>query len=358
MRQQGAKILAVFAPALAACRRKGELLHFYGIVQELLGEEYPEVLAAVLDAITAITDVLEIEDLKPPPDEIVGHLVPILKNRHNRVAFSCVSLIMSLSTKSPDMVRNKEWMRICFELLELLKADRRKVRNKSVAAFASIAKAIGPFDVLLALLNNLQVQERQIRLCTTSAIAVLAEKCGPFNVLPALMNEYRTPDANVQNGTLKAIQFLFQTIGPQCADYAYAVTPLLRHALIERDAIHRQIACLAVRNFALGCFAAGKEDALMDLLNHLMPNIFESTLHFIDAVMEALDALRVALGPGVVLQYVLAGLFHPARKVRSQFWRIYNNLVIYSGDALVPYYPLLQDTPTNTYHRHEFDVFV
>jgi splicing factor 3B subunit 1 len=265
---------------------------------------------------------------------------------------------MCLSRKSPEMIGNKEWMRICFELLELLKADRRKVRITAVNAFASIAAAIGPFDVLLALLNNLQVQERQIRLCTTSAIAVLAERCGTFNVLPALMNEYRTPDANVQNGTLKAIQFLFQAIGRQCADYAYAVVPLLRHALIERDAIHRQIACLVVKNFALGCFASGREDALMDLLNHLMPNIFESTLHFIDAVMDAADAMRVSLGPGIMLQYVLAGLFHPARKVRSQFWRIYNNLVIYSGDALVPYYPMLSNTPTNTYHRDEFDVFV
>jgi splicing factor 3B subunit 1 len=265
---------------------------------------------------------------------------------------------MCLSEKTPEIIHNKEWMRICFELLELLKADRRKVRAIATEAFAYIAKAIGPFDVLLALLNNLQVQERQIRLCTTSAIAVLADKCGPFIVLPALMNEYRTPDANVQNGTLKAIQFLFQTIGARCADYAYSVTPLLTHALIERDAIHRQIACLAVRNFALGCFAAGKEDAILHLLNHLIPNIFESTLHFIDAVMDALDAIRVALGPGIVLQYVIAGLFHPARKVRSQFWRVYNNLVIYSGDALVPYYPLMQNEGDCCYHRDEFDVFV
>jgi splicing factor 3B subunit 1 len=172
------------------------------------------------------------------------------------------------------------------------------------------------------------------------------------------MNEYRAQDANVQNGTLKAIQFLFQAIGRATADYAYSVTPLLATALIEREAIHRQIACAVVEKFALGCFASGKEDALIHLLNHLLPNIFEATLHFIDAVMDALDAFRVSLGPGICLQYCMGGLFHPARKVRSQYWRVYNNLVIYSGDALVPYYPLLQNTATNRYHRDEFDVFI
>lgn len=358
IRKLSAALLSIYADPLAKCGKKKTLLHFYGVLQEFIGEEYPEVLATVLDATRAIIATLDVKELNPPPDDVVSRLVPILKNRHEKVAYSCVMLIRVLSEKSPGLVVKKEWMRICFELLELLKAEKKKVRNAAIDTFSFIAKLMGPFDVLLALLNNLQVQERQIRLCTTSAIAVLAENCGAYNVLPALMNEYRTPDSNVQNGALKALQFLFQTIGYQCADYCYSVTPLLTHALIERDPVHRQIACLAVKNFTIGCFAAGKQDAILHLLNHLLPNIFESTLHFIDAVMDALDTMRLTLGPGILMQYILSGLFHPARKVRSQYWRVYNNMVIYSGDALVPYYPLMQNTQSNNYHRDEFDVFV
>jgi hypothetical protein len=59
------------------------------------------------------------------------------------------------------MIQKKEWMRICFELLELLKADKATVRIIATQAFAYIARAIGPFDVLLALLGNQQVQERR-----------------------------------------------------------------------------------------------------------------------------------------------------------------------------------------------------
>ena len=66
-------------------------------------------------------------------------------------------------------------MRICFELLEMLKATKSD-RRATVNTFGYIAKAIGPQDVLATLLNNLKVQERQNRVCTTVAIAIVAER--------------------------------------------------------------------------------------------------------------------------------------------------------------------------------------
>jgi splicing factor 3B subunit 1 len=98
-------------------------------------------------------------------------------------------------------------MRICFELLEMLKAHKKSIRRAAVSTFGYIAKAIGPQDVLHTLLNNLKVQDRQMRVCTTVAIAIVAETCGPYTVLPAIMNEYRVPELNIQNGVLKALSF-------------------------------------------------------------------------------------------------------------------------------------------------------
>lgn len=39
--------------------------------------------------------------------------------------------------------------------------------------------------------------------------------------------------------------------------------------------------------------------------------------HVIGSVLDAIEAMRVALGPGIVLSHVLQGLWHPARKVRE-----------------------------------------
>ena len=51
---------------------------------------------------------------------------------------------------------------------------------------------------------------------------------------------------------------------------------------------------------------------------------------------DAVEAMRISLGATRVLQHTLQGLFHPARKVREVYWKVYNNLYIGSQ---VPFPP-------------------
>jgi splicing factor 3B subunit 1 len=52
---------------------------------------------------------------------------------------------------------------------------------------------------------------------------------------------------------------------------------------------------------------------------------------------------------------LLQGLFHPARKVRDVYWKIYNSLYIGGQDALVAGYPRILNDPKNQYVRYELD---
>lgn len=83
--------------------------------------------------------------------------------RHEKVQENCIDLVGRIADRGPEFVSAREWMRICFELLELLKAHKKAIRRATVNTFGYIAKAIGPHDVLATLLNNLKVQERQNR---------------------------------------------------------------------------------------------------------------------------------------------------------------------------------------------------
>ena len=408
------------------CGEEDLLNHLGVILFEYLGEEYPDVLGSILGALRSIVDVVGMEDITPPIRDLLPRLTPILQNRHEKVQENCIDLIGRIADRAPRQVSAREWMRICFELLELLKADRKSIRRATVSTFGFIAKAIGPQDVLHTLLNNLKVQDRQNRVCTTIAIAIVAETCSPFTVLPALMNEYRVPDLNVQNGVLKALSFLFEYIGPMAKDYIYAITPLITNALVDRDPVHRQTASSICKHLVLGVQGQGCEDACIHLLNHVWPNIFEQSPHVIKAgttffikyfcrfyamldllvgilfcfsnfstVLGAIEACRVSLGSHVVLQYVLQGLFHPARRVRLNlclgvftwlmsliffpfflvlvfvycrqvrdiYWRMYNNLYVYGSDQLIPAYPTLPDDGGNSgvrpsYQRSHLDLFL
>lgn len=234
VRQQAADLISRIAIVMKTCQEEKLMGHLGVVLYEYLGEEYPEVLGSILGALKAIVNVIGMHKMTPPIKDLLPRLTPILKNRHEKVQENCIDLVGRIADRGAEYVSAREWMRICFELLELLKAHKKAIRRATVNTFGYIAKAIGPHDVLATLLNNLRVQERQNRVCTTVAIAIVAETCSPFTVLPALMNEYRVPELNVQNGVLKSLSFLFEYIGEMGKDYIYAVTPLLEDALMDR----------------------------------------------------------------------------------------------------------------------------
>uniref|UniRef100_A0A3B5MSN8 Splicing factor 3B subunit 1 n=1 Tax=Xiphophorus couchianus TaxID=32473 RepID=A0A3B5MSN8_9TELE len=355
VRQQAADLISRTAVVMKTCQEEKLMGHLGVVLYEYLGEEYPEVLGSILGALKAIVNVIGMHKMTPPIKDLLPRLTPILKNRHEKVQENCIDLVGRIADRGAEYVSAREWMRICFELLELLKAHKKAIRRATVNTFGYIAKAIGPHDVLATLLNNLKVQERQNRVCTTVAIAIVAETCSPFTVLPALMNEYRVPELNVQNGVLKSLSFLFEYIGEMGKDYIYAVTPLLEDALMDRDLVHRQTASAVVQHMSLGVYGFGCEDSLNHLLNYVWPNVFETSPHVIQAVMGALEGLRVALGPCRMLQYCLQGLFHPARKVRDVYWKIYNSIYIGSQDALIAHYPQVYNDEKNVYVRYELE---
>ena len=358
VRQQAAELISRIAVVMRTCNEEQLMGHLGVVLYEYLGEEYPEVLGSILGALKAIVNVIGMPRMTPPIKDLLPRLTPILKNRHETVQENAIDLVGRIADRGAEFVSAREWMRICFELLDMLKAHKKAIRRATVNTFGYIAKAIGPQDVLATLLNNLKVQERQNRVCTTVAIAIVAETCAPFTVLPGLMNEYRIPELNVQNGVLKSLSFLFEYIGEMGKDYVYAVVPILEDALIDRDLVHRQTACATVKHMALGTVGLGCEDAMQHLLNLVWPNIFETSPHVINAVMDAVEGMRCCLGPTKVLQYVLQGLFHPARKVRDVYWKIYNNLYIGAQAGLVPAYPRIGDDVLNQYQRTHLELFL
>ncbi|CDJ65058.1 splicing factor 3B subunit 1, putative [Eimeria necatrix] len=358
LRQQAADLVARIATVMFKSGEEQMLGHLGLFLYEYLGEEYPDVLGSILCALKAIVNVIGMNKMTPPIKDLLPRLTPILKNRHEKVQENLIDLIGRIADRGGDLVSPKEWDRICFDLLDLLRAQKKSIRRATVNTFGYIARTIGPQDVLATLLNNLKMQERQLRLCTTIAIAIVAETCLPYSVLPALINEYRVPELNIQNGVLKTLSFMFEYIGEMAKDYIYTVTPLLEDALMDRDLVHRQTAAWACKHLALGVHGLSCEDALTHLFNYVWPNIFEVSAHMVQAFFDAVDGMRVAIGPGVVFRYVILGLFHPARKVREVYWRVYNNVYIGHQDAMVAFFPRLPDDGKHSFARHELELVI
>ena len=355
VRKQSADLIVKLANSLKLNGEEALLSRLGLILDENLGEEYPEVLGSILKALKALVLNVGMNKMVPPIRELLPKLTPILRNRNDEVEENVVSLIGLIAEKGASYVSDKEWMRICFDLLELFKAHRKCIRRNAVNTFGHIAKAIGPQDVLIPLLDNLKIQERQDRICTTVAIAIIAEACGPFTVIPALLNEYRVTELNVQNGVLKALAFMFEYIGEMSRDYIYSILSLLQNALTERELVHRQQACGVVKHLAINVAGLNCEDALIHLLNYLWPNIFEDSPHFQMAFLDAIEGLRIGLGVNIIMKYLLQGLFHPAKRVREPYWKVYNLLYIGAQDDMCMCFPTLPDEDNTLGENDNFE---
>ena len=124
VRQQAADLISKIANVMKLCQEEKLMGHLGVVLYEYLGEEYPEVLGSILGALKAIVNVIGMHKMTPPIKDLLPRLTPILKNRHEKVQENCIDLVGRIADRGAEYVSAREWMRICFELLDLLKAHK------------------------------------------------------------------------------------------------------------------------------------------------------------------------------------------------------------------------------------------
>ncbi|OBZ78313.1 U2 snRNP component prp10 [Grifola frondosa] len=235
VRQQAADLTTRLAVVIKQCG-EDQLLSKLGLVLfEQLGEEYPDTLGSIIAAEGAIANVVGMTQMNPPVKDLLPRMTSILRNRHEKVQEATINLIGRIADRGAEYVPACEWMRICFELLDLLKAHKKGIRRAAVNSFGYIAKSLVPRDVLQVLLTNLRIQERQSHVCSTVVIAIVAETCGPLTCIPAIPNEHQTAELNVRTSYSKALPLVSEYVGPQSAYYADSVVTMLEDALTDCD---------------------------------------------------------------------------------------------------------------------------
>ena len=88
--------------------------------------------------------------------------------RHEKVQENCIDLVGRIADRGSEFVSAREWMRICFELLELLKAHKKAIRRATVNTFGYIAKGEGEKSgqrkILLTLVEKSTLGPIQVKL--------------------------------------------------------------------------------------------------------------------------------------------------------------------------------------------------
>jgi len=135
VRQQSADLISRIAIVMKQCGEDALMGKLGVVLYEYLGEEYPEVLGSILGALRAIVTVVGIASMQPPIKDLLPRLTPILRNRHEKVQENTIDLVGRIADRGPEFVSAREWMRICFELLDMLKAHKKGIRRAANNTF-------------------------------------------------------------------------------------------------------------------------------------------------------------------------------------------------------------------------------
>lgn len=143
VRQQSADLISRIAIVMKQCGEDALMGKLGIVLYEYLGEEYPEVLGSILGALRSIVTVVGIQSMQPPIKDLLPRLTPILRNRHEKVQENTIDLVGRIADRGPEFVSAREWMRICFELLDMLKAHKKGIRRAANNTFGE------PFPFLI-----------------------------------------------------------------------------------------------------------------------------------------------------------------------------------------------------------------
>ncbi|KAM1175105.1 hypothetical protein ACFX19_028141 [Malus domestica] len=134
--QHAADLISRIDVVMKQCQEEQLMGHLGVVLYEYLGEEYPEVLGSIMGALKAIVNVIGMTKLTPPIKDLLPRLTQILKNRYETVQENWIDLVGRIADRGAEFVPARDWMRICFELLAMLKAHnlppQHGLRGKAV----------------------------------------------------------------------------------------------------------------------------------------------------------------------------------------------------------------------------------
>jgi len=110
-----------------AMRGKDALMGKLGVVFVRVPwkKNIPKWLGSILGALRSIVTVVGINQMQPPIKDLLPRLTPILRNRHEKVQENTIDLVgRNSGSWSRKASMQENGMRICFELLDMLKSSQ------------------------------------------------------------------------------------------------------------------------------------------------------------------------------------------------------------------------------------------
>ncbi|KAH9410615.1 hypothetical protein HK407_12g17460 [Ordospora pajunii] len=328
--------------SIASMLSKDELVLCGNFLMENMMEENQDVLSNVLRATCAV---YSCHRFRHASDLILG-ILPVIRTKEHGVTESAVELLHAICVNAPDecaTVSSKEWLRISYELTDVLSSWSRRTRRGVIGCLGCISRIVGPQEILNILMDGLESENRFQRTGASIAIGIVGEHNGLCSVLPTLLADYRIPSVSVQQGIMKAIQCFLQRVPDVPWEYMFSAIAVIEDALMDRDPVYRSAGITLVKHVVLNHTKSSTDVVFVThLLNMVWINILDSTPIVKSSFDECIEAFSTVLSSRLLYKYVMGGLLHPSGIVRQRYGAVLAILEHFDSTSLSQSY-LIED---------------
>jgi hypothetical protein len=238
-----------------------------------------------------------------------------------RMIFKFLTNVIKSNLSHATSFNRLEFMRICFEAAECL----TEVGEKSRRVIFDFVKTVGRFVNLQDLVDIflIKLYESENYKGLIEVLAEISSEYGFFYVLPKIMIKYETTSYSVR---LRICKFLIEFIKLKNLieeKYFATVITLIEDLILDKE--------LEMRKAALKLISAlvntlAPPTIHTDIIIHLLNLSWFCVLDEIE-FDECWECFIKTLGPDVLIKYLLQGLYHPNKKIRSKYEILYQSFV-------------------------------
>lgn len=312
-----------------------DLIAVGNILFENLQEKDYDILALIIKAMVAVYNCYRFKSA----EEIVSNILPVFKTKNVLSSEAAIFLLHTVCLNDRarcEKIDIKEWIRVVYEITDMFSSPKRSIRRKVSETLGLISGITGPQEILNILMEGLVSEDKNHRAGAADAIAVLAERNGIYSVLPTLLADYSLPDSILQQGIIRTIGKLYQRLGHSASYYTCHLLQIVEDNLTDIDSNRRVLGMKLIKNFVLVYQKPNVDEGIcVHLLNLMWINVIDTSPLVNSAFNVCIEAFSTLLEPGLMLNYILQGLFHPATRVRQRYTEILTILFKIQGASVL-----------------------
>jgi hypothetical protein len=327
------KIIFSFFSNIVSCMNrnfpKNLIFHSSIILWENLSEEKPIILAKIVKSICNLLKFFNPILFVPSIKSILFRFLPLFKNRHKELSKELVNFISLILTKKSFFFPKKEALFILFQILEINKNLDKKIRKKCNICLIFFSKLLGPYDVVLCLLNHLFTRNARYQNIFMLNILCISRFLNLNIVFSSLLTNYKNKikyDSKILFFKIFSCMMEFLPI-KKISNFIYLIMILIEEFLVENIGKVHPVSLTIVSQILLKFSSLVDMTMTKKIIILFLIEIFYKKNKLGKILTLFLEKLIFSTFGIFFFDYFLIGTFSLIKKIRNIFWN-YKNLLL------------------------------